>query len=170
MTRAVLVGPPTRFRTPRGAFLPGLRFFAGVRRLCASAPDSNRWMLFQIRVRAAFRLVNRCTGCTPGKLFQISTRRVAGHFSANAASSCSLLKVSPPLPSTCSVEAKAVMLFAVWTPKGFDWVYRRFISEERLKGHEAIQANPFENVAVLERQPDYYEQLKVSYDERFYEQ
>ena len=67
-------------------------------------------------------------------------------------------------------HAREPQLFAVWTPKGYDWVYRRFISEEKLNGHEAILARPFENVAVLKRQPDYYEQLKASYDERFYQQ
>src|SRR5438552_4941671 len=72
-------------------------------------------MAFQIRVTANCWLVNRSTGSIPGKLFQISTRRVAGHFSANAASSCRLAKisVSPPLSSICSLEPKAVMLFSL---------------------------------------------------------
>lgn len=59
--------------------------------------------------------------------------------------------------------------FAVWTPKGFDWVYRRFISE-RVEGYEAILAAPYENHHVLDKIPDYYERLKRSYDERFFEQ
>ncbi len=59
--------------------------------------------------------------------------------------------------------------FAVWTPKGFDWVYRRFI-RERVEGYEAILASAFENHHVLDKIPDYYERLKRSYDERFYEQ
>jgi phage terminase large subunit len=59
--------------------------------------------------------------------------------------------------------------FAVWTPKGFDWVYRRFI-RERVEGYEAILAAAFENHHVLDKIPDYYERLKRSYDERFYEQ
>ena len=67
-------------------------------------------------------------------------------------------------------RAQQPQMFAVWTPKGYDWVYQRFISEDKLKDHEAILARPFENIAVLDRQPDYYEQLKVSYDEPFYRQ
>jgi hypothetical protein len=59
-------------------------------------------------------------------------------------------------------RAQQPQMFAVWTPKGYDWVYQRFISEDKLKDHEAILARPFENIAVLDRQPDYYEQLKVS--------
>lgn len=59
--------------------------------------------------------------------------------------------------------------FAVWTPKGFDWVYRRFI-RDRVEGYEAILAAPFENHHVLSRVPDFYSRLKNSYDERFFEQ
>jgi hypothetical protein len=59
--------------------------------------------------------------------------------------------------------------FAVWTPKGFDWVHRRFL-RERVEGYEAIFATPYENVHVLEKIPDYYERLKRSYDQRFFEQ
>jgi len=67
-------------------------------------------------------------------------------------------------------RAQQPQMFAAWTPKGYDWVYRRFISEDKLKDHEAILARPFENIAVLDRQPDYYSQLQVSYDEPFYRQ
>jgi hypothetical protein len=59
--------------------------------------------------------------------------------------------------------------FAVWTPKGFDWVHRRFISH-RVAGYEAIQARPFENRFLLEQVPDFYERLRSSYDENFYRQ
>src|SRR5215471_19558432 len=51
-------------------------------------------MAFQMRVTATCRLVNRWTGSTPGRLFQISTRRAPGHFAASAPSSCGLLNVS----------------------------------------------------------------------------
>src|SRR5438309_7929239 len=62
-------------------------------------------------------------------------------------------------------------MFAAWTPKGFDWVYKRFIAPlEKLPRHEAILATPNENQFILSRRPDYYEQLKTSYDERFYQQ
>ena len=59
--------------------------------------------------------------------------------------------------------------FAVWTPKGYDWVYERFV-EAPVEGYETVLAKPFENRFLLERIPDYYERLKHSYDGRFYEQ
>jgi hypothetical protein len=59
--------------------------------------------------------------------------------------------------------------FAVWTPKGFDWVYRKFISNP-VKGYEAIQAQPYENRFLLDRVPDFYDRLKESYDENFFRQ
>ncbi len=59
--------------------------------------------------------------------------------------------------------------FAVWTPKGRDWVYRRFV-ERPVEGYEVIVAEPMENRYMLEKIPDFYERLKHSYDERFYRQ
>lgn len=59
--------------------------------------------------------------------------------------------------------------FGVWTPRGRDWIWRRFI-ERRTDGHEVILAKPFENRFVLDRVPDFYERLKASYDERFFAQ
>jgi hypothetical protein len=59
--------------------------------------------------------------------------------------------------------------FAVWTPKGYDWVYRKFLSD-RVDGYEAVIAKPFENRFLLEQIPDYYERLKSSYDENFFRQ
>jgi phage terminase large subunit len=59
--------------------------------------------------------------------------------------------------------------FAVWTPKGFDWVYRKFISNP-VDGYEAINATPFENRFLLDQAPDFYERLRGSYDENFYRQ
>ena len=59
--------------------------------------------------------------------------------------------------------------FAVWTPKGFDWVYRKFISHA-VEGYEAIQARPFENRFLLDEVPDFYDRLKASYDETFFRQ
>ncbi len=68
-------------------------------------------------------------------------------------------------------DPRASMLcgYGVWTPKGFDWVYRRFIAE-RVDGYEVVLAKPNENRHLLEQIPDFYERLKRSYDERFYEQ
>ena len=61
--------------------------------------------------------------------------------------------------------------FAVWTPKGHDWVWKRFISTaHRIENHSAVRAKPFENTAVIQAAPDYYENLKLSYDDKFYEQ
>ena len=59
--------------------------------------------------------------------------------------------------------------FAVWTPKGYDWVWRRFIAD-KVAGYQAILAKPFENTHILARIPDFYERLKSSYDQKFFEQ
>jgi Terminase large subunit, T4likevirus-type, N-terminal/Terminase RNaseH-like domain len=68
-------------------------------------------------------------------------------------------------------DPKAARLcgFAVWTPKGFDWVHERFVGS-LVEGYETVRARPFENQFLLERVPDYYQRLKHSYDGRFYEQ
>jgi hypothetical protein len=66
-------------------------------------------------------------------------------------------------------KANRLCGFAVWTPKGYDWVYERFI-ESSIAGYETVVASPFENNHLLERVPDYYDRLKSSYDERFYQQ
>jgi len=66
-------------------------------------------------------------------------------------------------------KAKRLTGFAVWTPKGYDWVHERFIAN-RVEGYETIIADAFENHFLLQRIPDYYERLKSSYDERFYQQ
>lgn len=59
--------------------------------------------------------------------------------------------------------------FAVWTPKGFDWVYRKFI-EKPVPGYEVILAKPYENRFLLGEVPDFYDRLKESYDENFFRQ
>lgn len=66
-------------------------------------------------------------------------------------------------------KAKHLCGFGVWTPKGFDWVYRRFVAEAR-EGYETVLASPGENRHLLEKVPDFYERLKKSYDELFYRQ
>jgi hypothetical protein len=68
-------------------------------------------------------------------------------------------------------DPKATRLggFAVWTPKGYDWVYQKFIAEP-VKGYEAVIAQPFENRHLLGKVPDFYERLRESYDESFYRQ
>ena len=69
-------------------------------------------------------------------------------------------------------HAKRLCGFGVFTPKGFDWVYRKFATPSAAAtGHyELIQAAPFENRHVLDAVPDFYERLRHSYDARFYEQ
>ena len=68
-------------------------------------------------------------------------------------------------------DPKATRLcgLAVWTPKGYDWVYRKFISEPR-RGYDTTIGVPFENRYLLEQIPDFYDLLKSSYDEAFYQQ
>jgi hypothetical protein len=66
-------------------------------------------------------------------------------------------------------KAQRLSGFAVWTPKGYDWVYRKFLTD-KVSGYEAIIAKPFENRHLLQRIPDFYDRLKDSYDERFYQQ
>jgi len=71
-------------------------------------------MAAQTRTTAVFRLVNRLAGTTPGRAFQISTSRAAGHCSANLASSFAVAKrsTSGALLASFAV-AKAVMLFSL---------------------------------------------------------
>lgn len=59
--------------------------------------------------------------------------------------------------------------FAVWTPKGHDWVYERFLKNPP-PGYEVVIAKAMENRHVLDKVPDYYERLKHSYDEKFFQQ
>jgi hypothetical protein len=66
-------------------------------------------------------------------------------------------------------KAKQLCGFAAWTPRGFDWVYERFIAN-RVEGYDVFLAQPFENRHLLDEVPDYYERLKRSYDEKFYSQ
>jgi hypothetical protein len=68
-------------------------------------------------------------------------------------------------------DPKATKLcgFGVWTPKGYDWVYERFIAS-KVDGYETVMARPFENRFLLDKIPDYYARLKKSYDSRFYSQ
>ncbi len=66
-------------------------------------------------------------------------------------------------------QATTLCGFAVWTPKGYDWVYQKFIADT-VAGYTAIIAKPNENRYLLEKVPDFYERLKHSYDETFYQQ
>lgn len=66
-------------------------------------------------------------------------------------------------------QAKRLCGFGVWTPKGYDWVYRRFVAE-RTEDYYLIIAQPFENRFLLGKIPDFYRRLAQSYDENFYKQ
>jgi hypothetical protein len=67
-------------------------------------------------------------------------------------------------------QAKVLGGFAVWTPKGFDWVHRTFIAEPRTKEYAVIEAQPRENKFLLQNFPGYYDNLQSCYDERFFRQ
>lgn len=64
-------------------------------------------------------------------------------------------------------HARELCGYGVWTPKGYDWVYRKFISAEAPAGYQAILATPRENTALPS---DYYDKLADSYDVRFAQQ
>ncbi|MGD0359914.1 MAG: terminase family protein [Bryobacteraceae bacterium] len=66
-------------------------------------------------------------------------------------------------------RAKRLCGFAAWTPKGYDWVYQKFIADP-VAGYSAVIAKPHENSYLLEKVPDFYERLKRSYDDTFYQQ
>lgn len=68
-------------------------------------------------------------------------------------------------------DPKATRLcgFAVWTPKGYDWVYQNFIADP-VEGYQVVMAPPQENRFLLDKIPDFYKRLKDSYDPKFYEQ
>ncbi|MBI4893429.1 MAG: hypothetical protein HY821_22600 [Acidobacteria bacterium] len=59
--------------------------------------------------------------------------------------------------------------FGVWTPKGYDWVYERFI-QNPVEGYECVQARPYENRHLLDKVPDFYARLEKSYDTAFFAQ
>jgi Terminase large subunit, T4likevirus-type, N-terminal len=66
-------------------------------------------------------------------------------------------------------EATRLCGFAVWTPKGYDWVYRRFMADP-VEGYGMVMAQPFENRFLLDKVPDFYQRLQNSYDESLYQQ
>jgi len=68
-------------------------------------------------------------------------------------------------------DPRAVRLcgFAGWTPKGYDWVYQKFIAEPRPE-YDVTLASPFENRHLLTQIPDFYELLQSSYDPAYFEQ
>src|ERR1035441_3917050 len=73
------------------------------------------WMRSQMRPTAALALLNPFTGVTPGRLFQMATRRSAGQLAACFASSFWLLKESEGVvvAAASSAEPNAVMLLSL---------------------------------------------------------
>jgi hypothetical protein len=63
-------------------------------------------------------------------------------------------------------DARRLCGCAVWTPKGYDWVHQRFV-EQRNREYRLIRATPNENTHLP---PDFYDQLKAAYADRFYRQ
>jgi len=66
-------------------------------------------------------------------------------------------------------KAERLCGFGVWTPKGYDWVHRRFVSDTT-GNYQVIRAPGMENTFLLRQIPDFYERLRSSYDEKFYAQ
>mgnify|MGYP005843687073 CR=1 FL=1 len=66
-------------------------------------------------------------------------------------------------------RARRLCGFAVWTPKGHDWVYRRFL-EAPPPDCETVIAPAMENRHILSKVPDFYERLRHSYDSKFFRQ
>lgn len=63
-------------------------------------------------------------------------------------------------------QARRLCGCGVWTPKGYDWVHRRFV-EQSSPDYHLVRATPKENIHLP---GDFYEQLKDSYNELFYRQ
>ncbi|MBI4904144.1 MAG: hypothetical protein HY820_10945 [Acidobacteria bacterium] len=66
-------------------------------------------------------------------------------------------------------KAKRLCGFGVWTPKGYDWVYRRFVKQAG-ESYKVTFAKAKENRHILDAVPDFYERLKNTYGEEFYRQ
>ena len=64
-------------------------------------------------------------------------------------------------------KAQRICGFAAWTPKGFDWVYKKFIAADKADGYVAIRAQASENRYLP---AGFYDQLARSYDDKFYRQ
>jgi phage terminase large subunit len=63
-------------------------------------------------------------------------------------------------------EGRRLCGCGVWTPKGYDWVYHRFV-EQGNADYRLVEANPKENIHLPQ---DFYDRLKNSYAELFYRQ
>lgn len=63
-------------------------------------------------------------------------------------------------------QARRLCGCGVWTPKGYDWVHRRFV-EQSSPDYHLVRATPRENIHLP---GDFYDRLKTSYGELFYRQ
>src|ERR1035437_2600219 len=114
------------------AFLAGVAFlvalaFAGAPLAACSPPLGLRsafgfgasprvWICSQIRPVATLAVLKLFTGLTPGRLFQMATRRSAGHCPTRLKSSFWLAKVSKGVAVAAAASsgvAKALLLFSV---------------------------------------------------------
>lgn len=59
---------------------------------------------------------------------------------------------------------------AALTPRGRDWTFQSFRSPDKHASYDFIAAKPFENRAILDKDPLYYKRLEESYDSKFYKQ
>lgn len=66
-------------------------------------------------------------------------------------------------------KAKQPSGFGVWTPKGKDWVQRRFL-EAATEDYAVVLAKPSENRHVLATDPNFYTRLKSTYSDAFFRQ
>ena len=66
-------------------------------------------------------------------------------------------------------KAQRLCGFAVWTPKGYDWVYRKFV-EAPWQGVRDGGGATLRKSVLAGEVPDFYERLKESYDEKFFRQ
>src|ERR1700730_15093920 len=106
-----LAGAPLAACAPPLALRSSFGFAGSASGLAATARP---WMRSQIRLAAELPLLKRFTGSTPGKPFQIATRRSGSQPATSPANSFWLLKLSKGVAvvaAASSAEPNAVMLF-----------------------------------------------------------
>src|SRR5450631_4524223 len=99
-------------RAPPLAFFPAFAF-AAAGSGCVASPKSR--MRSQILVAATLLVLNRFTGATPGRQFQVATIRSGGHAAIRSASSLRLLNVSKGVGvagAASSAGANALIAFS----------------------------------------------------------
>lgn len=66
-------------------------------------------------------------------------------------------------------QAQRLCGYGVWTPKGYDWVYRRFVKQSG-DHYKVVFAKAQENRHILDTIPDFYERLRGTYNDEFFRQ